>query len=100
VVVADYPSFYPPVATQVVQLAKLLDTGHGVAANLPYRNEYKTFVFGANLLSTADRRVAIELQCSLPIINNPLVDHGQESADTVIGRGSHQNDHNRDGYDV
>ena len=42
----------------------------------------ETFVFGANLLSTADRRVAIELQCSI----NPLVDHGQESADTVIGR--------------
>jgi hypothetical protein len=89
IIVADYPTFYPPIANQVAQLtqvARLLATGHGTAANLPYRNEYKTFVFGANLLSTADRRVAIELQCSLPIINNPLVDHGQESADTVIGR--------------
>jgi hypothetical protein len=94
----SYPSFFPTVgnaAAIAATLARLLATAHtdntGAGAaphavNLPFRNEYKTFVFGANLLSTADRRVAIELQCSLPIINNPLVDHGQESADTVIGR--------------
>ena len=85
VVIDDYPGFFPT-ATTALTVARLLATGHVTAANLPYRNHYKTIVFGANLLSTADRRVAIELQCSLPIINNPLVDHGQESADTVLGR--------------
>ena len=82
VAIAGYPSFLPTAAAALA-VAALSD---GTAANLPYRNHYKTFIFGANLLSTADRRVAIELQCSLPIINNPLVDHGQVSPDTVIGR--------------
>jgi hypothetical protein len=51
-----------------------------------YRNAITTMVFGANLLSTSDRRVALELGCSLPIVNNPLVDHGLQAPDTVIGR--------------
>jgi len=39
-----------------------------------------------NLLNSLDRRVTIEVGCSLPIKNSPLVDHGQEAPDFVIGR--------------
>ena len=33
-----------------------------------------------------DRRVAVEVGCSLPLKNSPMFDHGQESPDFVIGR--------------
>ena len=61
--------------------------GTGGAANgQAFRNSIHTLLLGANLMSTSDRRVAIELGCSLPIVNNPIVDHGRESPDIVIGR--------------
>ena len=40
----------------------------------------------ANLLNTLDRRVTLEVGSSLPLKNSPLVDHGQESPDFVLGR--------------
>jgi hypothetical protein len=55
-------------------------------ARQAYRNDIRTIVFGANLLSTSDRRVAVELGCSLPMVNNPMVDHGQEAPDITLGR--------------
>jgi hypothetical protein len=33
-----------------------------------------------------DRRVTLEVGCSLPMKNSPLVDHGVEAPDFVIGR--------------
>ena len=44
------------------------------------------YVANGNLLNSLDRRVTLEVGCSLPIKNSPLVDHGEESPDFVIGR--------------
>ena len=44
------------------------------------------FVGSGNLLNTLDRRVTLEVGCSLPLKNSPLVDHGEEAPDFVIGR--------------
>jgi hypothetical protein len=40
----------------------------------------------ASLFSTLERRIALEVGCSLPIKNSPMVDHQRESPDFVIGR--------------
>ena len=40
----------------------------------------------ANLMNTLDRRVTIEVSCSLPIKNSPMVDHGKESPDFALAR--------------
>ena len=40
----------------------------------------------ANLMNTIDRRVTIEVSCSLPIKNSPMVDHGKESPDFALAR--------------
>ena len=45
--------------------------------------EYET---PSNLLCTLDRRVTLEVGCSLPLQNSPMVDHGDESPDYVLGR--------------
>ena len=43
--------------------------------------------FGSpNLLHTLDRRVTLEVGCSLPLKNSPMIDHGKESPDVVLGR--------------
>ena len=55
-------------------------------ANLAYRTTLKQGVFGASLLGSAERRIAMEMGCSLPIVNNPLVDHNKESPDFTVGR--------------
>ena len=46
----------------------------------------QSFVADGNLLNTLDRRVTLEVGCSLPVKNSPLVDHGQEAPDFVLGR--------------
>ena len=46
----------------------------------------RAFVGGACIPKTLDRRVAIEVGCSLPVKNSPMLDHGVESPDFVIGR--------------
>ena len=40
----------------------------------------------ASIFSTLERRVALELGCSLPIKNSPMIDHQKESPDFVLGR--------------
>ena len=40
----------------------------------------------ANLLNTLDRRVTIELSCSLPIKNSPMIDHDKEHPDFALAR--------------
>ena len=46
----------------------------------------------ANTFSTLDRRVAIEMGCSLPIKNSPMVDHQKETPDFVLARWIYQPD--------
>ena len=55
-------------------------------AHLAYRNTKLQYILGANLWSTLDRRIAVEIGCSLPIVNNPMVDHNKEHPDFTIGR--------------
>ena len=46
----------------------------------------RTFTGAMNLCNSLDRRVALEVGCSLPIKNSPMIDHGQEAPDFVLGR--------------
>ena len=46
----------------------------------------------ANTFSTLDRRISIEMGCSLPIKNSPMVDHQKETPDFVLGRWIYQAD--------
>ena len=39
-----------------------------------------------SVFHTLDRRVTIEVGCSLPLMNSPFVDHGKEAPDYVLGR--------------
>ena len=45
-----------------------------------------TINLGASVFSSLERRVALEVGCSLPIKNSPMVDHNKESPDFVLGR--------------
>ena len=40
----------------------------------------------ANTLSSLERRIALEIGCSLPIKNSPMVDHERETPDFTIAR--------------
>jgi hypothetical protein len=46
----------------------------------------RIFTGGMCLCNSLDRRVALEVGCSLPLKNSPMVDHGQEAPDFVLGR--------------
>ena len=50
------------------------------------KTEALQYVCDGNLLNTLDRRITLEVGCSLPIKNSPLVDHGVEAPDFVLGR--------------
>ena len=80
------PAAFTNIANTAFALDMLRPTFVATANSQTFRNTILTLILGANLMSTSDRRVAIEVGCSLPIVNNPLVDHGQESPDIVIGR--------------
>ena len=43
-------------------------------------------MLAGNVYATLDRRVSLEMGCSLPIVNSPMIDHNQESPDFVLGR--------------
>jgi hypothetical protein len=82
----------PTTAADTTDLLKSLVAGiagvNPALATVPiqvYRNQYFSQICGGNLLA-ADRRVAVELGCSLPIVDSPLVDHGKQSADITLGR--------------
>jgi len=40
----------------------------------------------ASIFSSLERRIALEVGCSLPVKNSPMVDHQKESPDFVLGR--------------
>ena len=42
--------------------------------------------FGASVFSSFERRIAVEVGCSLPIKNSPMIDHQRESPDFVLAR--------------
>ena len=45
-----------------------------------------SYVLSGNLFHNLDRRVTLEVGCSLPIKNSPMIDHGVEAPDFVLGR--------------
>ena len=49
-------------------------------------NDPRSFTGSSNLGYALDRRVALEVGCSLPVKNSPLFDHGAEAPDFVLGR--------------
>ena len=61
------------------------DTSIYSHANAHSREEI-LIVTDASIFSTMDRRVALELGCSLPIKNSPMIDHQKETPDFVLGR--------------
>jgi hypothetical protein len=51
-----------------------------------HRRELITLTGKASLFSTLERRVALEVGCSLPIKNSPMIDHQKETPDFVLSR--------------
>ena len=87
---------------QVIVLESALD---GVAANTfnihsgANAKRTVTLVTRASLFSTMERRVALELGCSLPVKNSPMIDHQKESPDFVLGRWMWRTDSRIDSND-
>ena len=48
--------------------------------------EVVTITSHASIFSTLERRVALEVGCSLPIKNSPMIDHQKETPDFVLAR--------------
>ena len=66
----------------------VVDAGDWAEINHPYvvnQHNHK-FVSAVSLFHTLDRRVTVEVGCSLPLKNSPFVDHGKEAPDYVLGR--------------
>ena len=59
---------------------------HFNAHDAPDAGKVHTIVLGACVFSAMERRVALEVGCSLPIKNSPMVDHGKESPGRWIWR--------------
>ena len=51
--------------------------------NAHYTHE---ITLGASVFSSLERRIALEVGCSLPIKNSPMIDHQKESPDFVLAR--------------
>jgi len=49
-------------------------------------DDFRYFTGAMNIVNSLDRRVALEVGCSLPIKNSPMIDHGTEAPDFVLGR--------------
>ena len=67
-----------PFLPQVTQ-----NTFDGFAGN---RALNRVFYAPPSLFHTLDRRVTIEVSSSLPLKNSPMVDHGEEAPDYILGR--------------
>jgi hypothetical protein len=61
--------------------AALFNTHSGINAHKLLRIQ-----FGASVFSSLERRIALEVGCSLPIKNSPMIDHEKETPDFVLGR--------------
>ena len=71
----------PPLGAEPFDDWENIDTAGWAAASVERR-----FTGSINILTTLDRRVTLEVGCSLPLKNSPMVDHGVESPDFVLGR--------------
>ena len=60
--------------------------GHTAITAANQDNLEHVYFGNANIMNSLDRRVTIEVSCSLPIKNSPMVDHGKESPDYAIAR--------------
>jgi len=69
------------VATALVGNANRFNINTGAIAHSRY-----AFTTRASIFSSLERRVALEVGCSLPIKNSPMVDHQKETPDFVLGR--------------
>ena len=56
----------------------------GNAASLALSTHAVTL--GASVFGSLERRIALEVGCSLPIKNSPMIDHQKETPDFVLGR--------------
>ena len=52
----------------------------------PINDQSHKYEGDSNIMNTIDRRVTIEVSCSLPVKNSPMVDHGKESPDYALAR--------------
>ena len=59
---------------------------HYNTATAPTALELISYETKASIFSSLERRVALEVGCSLPVKNSPMVDHQKESPDFVLGR--------------
>jgi len=92
----QYVSLHPGTGNEIAEPYAVAGGGGLDAAilNPVWNNNYgdpnivtaQEFVGDGNLLNTLDRRVTLEVGCSLPVKNSPLVDHGEEAPDFVLGR--------------
>ena len=80
---ATHVLFQAPVAAAFTAASIATPT---LPEHLVYRNTKYQMILNGNLWSTLDRRIAVEIGCSLPIVNNPMVDHNKEHPDFTIGR--------------
>ena len=55
-------------------------------ADIPNQSLDRVFYASPSLFHTLDRRVTVEVGCSLPLKNSPMIDHGIEAPDYVLGR--------------
>ena len=65
--------------------------GTGTAADFnrhdgPTAKQTVAIRLGGRVFSSLERRVAIEIGCSLPVKNSPMIDHEKETPDFVLGR--------------
>lgn len=74
-----YTAAAPPMTIQFAPLVLTANLSHLV-------EQARTFVGSVNILHSLDRRVSLEIGTSLPLRNSPMIDHGQEAPDFVLGR--------------
>ena len=70
-------------ALTAAQIAELR-VGGGLPTDT--RNTKLRLALHGNIWSTLDRRIALEMGCSLPLQNSPMVDHNEEAPDYALGR--------------
>jgi len=63
-----------------------LDKATWVGGDVSKDSQKRSFTGDMNIANSLDRRVALEVGCSLPLKNSPMFDHGAEAPDFVLGR--------------
>jgi len=76
----------PQALTIATNLGGVNANTFNVASNTNVHKELITFTSSSSVFCTLERRVALEVGCSLPIKNSPMIDHQRETPDFVLGR--------------